>query len=190
VTATGRGSRARSENGPGLPGAGGATLRGALLIGVAVIVGIVLLSKAIDGGFLPSDSETPSEQADDADGDDDDGGSTVESSTTTTATPTTHVPAEVRVIVLNGGGPSGSAGTSSTAIAAAGFATVAASDTADVAATVVYATPGFEADAAVVAQTLGIAAPVQPMPATPPTGTPVGQVDVVVVLGPDFTPVG
>jgi hypothetical protein len=181
-------SPARGE-GPGLPSAGGATIRGAALVAVAVIVGVILLGKGFDTGFLPTSSETPSEQAANDDDDEeptDDGEGTT---TSTTAAAVAHDASQVRVIVLNGGGPSGSASTSSTALAAAGFPTLDAADTDDVAATVVFATPGFEADAAIVAQTLGIAAPAQAMPATPPTGTPVGQVDVVVVLGPDFTPV-
>jgi hypothetical protein len=177
------------EDGPGLAAAGGATARGAALVVVAVIVGVILLAKGFETGFLPTSSETPSEQAADDDEDEEATDGSV-STTATTATPATHVPAQVRVIVLNGGGPSGSAGTSSTALAAAGFTTLDAADTDDVAATVVYAMPGFEADAAAVAQTLNIPAPPQPMPATPPTGAPAGQVDVVVVLGPDFTPVG
>jgi hypothetical protein len=163
-------------------------MRGAALVAVAVLVGVVLLAKGFDTGILPTSSDTPSEQAVDDAADD-----AADDSTTTTATtavPVTHVPAQVRVIVLNGGGPSGSASTSSTALAAAGFAALDAADTDDVPATTVYSTPGFEADAAAVATALNIPAPPQPLPATPPTGTPVGQVDVIVVLGPDFTPVG
>lgn len=182
-----RGQRGRDDDGPGVPGAGGATLRGAALIAIAVLIGVVLLAEGFDNGVLPSSSETPSEQASDDD-DEDEGDEVTEPSTTTTATPTTHVPAEVRVIVLNGGGPSGSAATSSTAIAAANFTTLDAADTDDVTATVVYAAPGFEPDAAVVAEALGITAPVQPLPATLPTGVTAGQAEVVVVLGPDFTP--
>jgi hypothetical protein len=150
----------------------------------------VLLAKGFETGFLPSTSETPSEVAADDDDDDDGGDGSEVTTTTTAASPATHVPAQVRVIVLNGGGPTGSASTSSTALAAAGFTTLDAADTDDVGATVVFATPGFEADAAVVGTALNVAAPVQPLPAAPPTGTPVGAVDVVVVLGPDFTPVG
>ena len=185
-----RGTRGRADEGPGLPGAGGATVRGAALVAVAVVVGVILLGKGFDTGFVPSSSETPSEQAADDEEEEDEGEEATATSTSAPATPSTRVRAEVRVIVLNGGGPSGSANTSSTALAAAGFTTLDAADTDDVPATVVYATPGFEADAAEVATALNIAAPPQPLPGTPPTGMPVGQVDVVVILGPDFTPVG
>jgi hypothetical protein len=186
--------RGRDTEGPGLPGAGGATLRGALLIAAAVLVGVVLLGKGFDTGFLPSSSDTPSEQAGDGDGDDggtDGEGTDGEDATTTTVTPTTHAPAQVRVIVLNGGGPSGAAGTSSTALAGAGFTTLDAGNTDDVTASAVFYAETFQADAAAVAAALGITATPQALPATPPTGAPAaGQVDVVVVLGPDFTPVG
>lgn len=171
------------------PTASGVTARGAALVVVAVLAGVVLLATGLDSGFLPSSSETPSERADrpadDGDGDD---GTTTDPSTTSTVPPTTHVPAQVRVIVLNAGGPAGSAGTSSTALSAAGYVTLDAGNTDDAPASVVYAVPGFEADAAAVAAVLGIAAPPQPLPEPPPPGTPAGQVDVVVVLGPDFTP--
>lgn len=188
MTASGRGSRRRDDDGPGVPGAGGSTVRGALLIAVAVVIGVVLLGKGFDSGFLPATSDTPSEQAND----DGDGGGSDTSSTTTTSTPsTTHVPAQVRVIVLNGGGPSGSAGGASTALAAAGFTTLEETNTDNVGATVVYFVPGFDADAAAVAQALRISAAPQPMPSAPITNSPgAGQVDVVVVLGPDFAPVG
>jgi len=183
VTSPRRGRR--DADGPGIPGTGGATLRGALLVGLAVVIGVVLLGKGFDTGFLPSSSETPSERANDDDGD------ATTTSTSTTVTPTTHVAAQVRVIVLNGGGPSGSASTSGTALAAAGFTALDAADTDDVAATIVYFAPTFDADAAVVASTLGIANPPQPLPATPITGSPAaGEVDIIVILGPDFTPVG
>jgi hypothetical protein len=185
VTSPRRGSR-RDAEGPGIPGTGGATLRGALLVGVAVVIGVVLLGKGFDTGFLPSSSDTPSERAND----DDDGDATT-TSTSTTVTPTTHTADQVRVIVLNGGGPSGSASTSGTALAAAGFVSLDAADTDDVAATIVYFAPTFDADAAVVAGTLGLTNPPQPLPATAITGAPAaGEVDVIVILGPDFTPVG
>jgi hypothetical protein len=173
-------------------GAGGATMRGALLIAVAVIAGVILLGTGFDRDAVTSTGDDPSDQASgngDGNGDDEgDGGD--EETTTTTAPPTTHVPAQVRVIVLNGGGPTGSAGTSSTALTAAGYTAREPGDTADVPASVVYFNPGFDADAAAVATTLRIGAAPQPMPATPPEGAPAPtEVDVVVVLGPEFTPV-
>jgi hypothetical protein len=179
-------TRRRTASGDAGGDGGGSTFRGALLIGVAVIVGVVLLGKGFESGVLSSDPSTPSEE--EASGDNGDGGDTT---TSTTVTPTTHATAQVRVIVLNGGGPPGSAGATRTTLSAAGYTTLDATDTEpDVAASVVYYTPGFEADAAAIAAAVGITAAPQPMPEPPPQNTPVGQVDVVVVLGPDFTPPG
>ena len=178
--------RRSSDSGDPGPLGSGSTFRGALLIGGAVIVGVVLLGKGFESGAVSSDSSTPAEEeaANDQNGDDDD-----ETTSTSSATPTTHAAAEVRVIVLNAGGPGGSAATTRTTLAAAGYTTVPEGNSdPDVAASVVYYTPGFEADAAAVGAAVGITAAPQPMPATPPQNVPAGQVDVAVMLGPDFTP--
>ena len=166
------------------------TFRGALLIGAAVIVGVVLLGKGFESGVLSSDSNTPSEE--EAAGD-----ATATATTTTTststATPTTHPHrARCACIVLNGGGPAGSAATTRTTLVGGRLhdARRDRHSDPDVAASVVYYTPGFEADAAAVGAAVGITAAPQPMPATPPQNVPAGQVDVVVMLGPDFTPPG
>lgn len=181
--------RARgSDDGPGLPGAGGATVRGALLVGVAVLVGFVLLAKGFEGGFLPTSSETPSEDAadDDEPADDDDAAA---STTSSTVTSTTHATSAVRVLVLNSTGPSGSASAATEALAAAGYVTLEAGNADDqsVQVTAVYAQPGFEADAAAIATALGITATPQPMPTPPPPPAP-ADANVVLILGADFTP--
>lgn len=184
MTATRRGRR--DDEGSGVPGTGGATVRGALLVAVAVLVGVVLLGKGFDTGFLPSTSETPSERADDDDEDDAAG-----TTTSTTATPVTHAANEVRVIILNSTGPSGSAGTATTVLNGLGYVTLEGANAVDrnVQVTAVYATPGFEADAAAIAGHLSITAAPQPMPTPPPA--PAGtDVNVVIVLGADFTPPG
>lgn len=182
--------RARSsDDGPGLPGPGGATLRGALLVGVAVLVGFVLLAKGFEGGFLPTSSETPSEDAADDDEPDDDDDGAAASTTSSTVTPTTHATSAVRVLVLNSTGPSGSASAATEALAAAGYVTLEAgnSDDQNVQVTAVYAQPGFEADAAAIATALGITAAPQAMPSPPPAPAP-ADANVVLILGADFTP--
>nr|MBA2282106.1 LytR C-terminal domain-containing protein [Acidimicrobiia bacterium] len=166
----------------------GSSVRGALLLGAAVLVGVVLLGKGLESGVVPSTASTPSEEADGGDTDttattgaDGAGGTTV-------PTPVSHAPAEVRVQVLNGGGPSGSAATSATALTTLAFTALPVGDTSpDVPASIVYFQPGYDADGAAVATALGITTPAQPLPATPPTGTP-AEANVVVILGPDFTP--
>lgn len=181
--------RRSGEDGPGA-GAGGATLRGAVLIAVAVIIGVVLLGKGFDTGILGSDGETPSEEASNGDGNGEEGNGD-DGTTTTVPPPTTHAPAQVRVVILNGAGTAGIAAGATETVGTAGFQTLPAENTAPVPAGVVYYAPTFDADAAAIAALLGIAAPPQPLPATPVEGAPAaGTVDVIAVLGPDFTPAG
>ena len=156
-------------------------LRGAVLIAAAVIIGALLLAKGFDGGAA-------------SDGGDDGAAATTtagagESSTSSTqAQP--HPVNEVKVLVLNGGGPQGIAGTDTTALNSKGYVTVdPANAPADVAASVVYFTAGYDADAPAVAAALGLpASAVQPFPNPPPLD-PQGA-NVVVILGPDAAPAG
>jgi hypothetical protein len=169
---------------------GAATLRGGVLIGVAVLLGVVLLGKGFDSGFLPSASGDPSDQV--ATGGDDEGdeGTGSEGGTTTTAQPATRQPAEVRVQVLNSAAPvSGSAGTTTTVLSNLGYNALSAAnaDERGAATTVVYAAAGFEADAQAIATQIGLDVAPQPMPVPPPGPAP-ADVNVVVVLGADFTP--
>ncbi len=160
-------------------------MRGALLIAIAVLVGVVLLGQGFDSGFLPSDDGGTDVVTDDSGEDDPDDGDASE--TTTVQTPVTHAPQGVRVQVLNGGGPSGSAAAATTTLGTAGFVTVDASDTADIPATAVLYAEGFQADAQVVAATISSSAQPQPMGDAPPAPIEPGAVDVVVILGPDYT---
>lgn len=156
---------------------------------VAVVVGVVLLGKGFDTGFLPSTSETPSERAGDSGDDEEDDGDT--SATSTTVTAATHAANEVRVIVLNSTGPQGSATAATNALNGLGYVTLPQANATDrtIQATAVFVVAGFEADAAAVAGHLGITATPQPMPVPPPP--PAGDdVHVVIVLGADFTPPG
>jgi LytR cell envelope-related transcriptional attenuator len=171
---------------------GAATMRGAVLIGIAVLIGVVLLGKGFDSGFLPSASGDPSDQVATGDGDEGNGdeGTGDDGATTTEPPPTTRVPAEVRVQVLNSAAPvSGSAGTTTEFLSALGYNVIAATNADDRAATatVVYAASGFEADAQAIATSLGLSVTPQPMPVPPPGPAP-ADANVVIVLGPDFTP--
>lgn len=171
------------------PLAGAANLRGALLIAVAVIVGVVLLGKGFDAGVVDSSGGDPSDEVATGDDSDDDEGSSGDGGgdEPTTTTPLTHTPAQVRVQVLNSTGPSGSAATATTTISAVGYVTLEPDNAADrnATATTVYAQPGYEADAAAIAGSLGITAAPLPMPAPPPAPAPI-DANVVIVLGPDF----
>ncbi len=183
----------RSRGGDGAAAlTGGASLRGGLLIAVAVILGVVLLGKGFDSGFIGSSGGDPSDESATGGGNDDDDGEGDDPSTTTT--PVTHVAAEVRVQVLNGGGPAGSAGLATTALGTTGFVVVDATNAAaDVTATTVFVAAGYEADAAAVIAALGLTTTPQPMPTPPPAtegGPSDATVNIFVVLGPDFTPPG
>lgn len=187
--------RARRTDGGGGGGAGGAlagtaTLRGGLLIGAAVVLGVVLLGKGFDSGFLPSSSNDPSDEV--ATGNDDEGtdeGDGDDATTTTAPEELTHAPGEVRVQVLNSAGPQGSAAAATSALSAATYNVFEAETATDrnATASAVYAVSGYEADARQIATTLGITAEPQAMPATPPAPAP-PEAQVVVVLGPEFTP--
>jgi hypothetical protein len=180
--------RARRDDGGGGAGplAGAATLRGGLLIGAAVLLGVVLLGKGFDTGFLPSTSDDPSDQV--ATGNDDDGDGGDDATTTTpTTSAITHTPADVRVQVLNGGAVTGSAGAASDELTAALYNVVEAQDASQpVTASTIFAAEGYESDAAAIAEALGITSEVQPM-ATPPPAPAPADLNVLIVIGPDFT---
>ena len=175
------------------PLAGAANLRGGILIAVAVVVGVVLLGKGFDTGVLGSSGGDPSDEVATGGDETGDGGTTgTEDGVTTTTAPVAHTPAEVRVQVLNSAGPSGSAGNASTRLSTAGFVALGATNADDRAATAsaVYVQPGYEADGVAVAAALGLTTTVPvAMPAPPPPPAPV-EANVVVVLGPDYVPVG
>jgi hypothetical protein len=196
MTSPRRARRESPDDGGGVgpsPLAGAANLRGGVLIAVAVVIGVVLLGKGFDSGFLPSSSGDPSDEVATGDGDENGDSDTTDDTTDgtddTTVTASTHLPAEVRVQALNSTGPSGSASAATDALSALGYNVVAGDNAADRAApaTVIYVAAGYEADAAAIATALGITAAAQAMPAPPPAPAPADAV-VVVVLGPDFVP--
>jgi hypothetical protein len=107
-----------SERGRGIPlGAGSQTLKGALLVGAAVVLGIVLLQIVDNGSTGPVASRKPTTSTSTT--------STPKKSTnrTTTTTKTTAAkkPAQVRLLVLNAGAPSGSAVSVSSTLRGKGY---------------------------------------------------------------------
>ena len=179
-------------------------VRGLIVLGIAVLIGFLLLAKAGDDGsttVTASSGTTPT-----ADGSGDGGGtgttapngesgSTVPKSTTTAAanggekpTGTTRAPASVSVVVLNGsGGIKGVASATTEKIKAKGYKTLEPGNAAPVDKTTVYYTEGFQADANAVAGVLGLASTsVSAAPANPPAGT--SGANVIVVLGKDTPP--
>ncbi len=171
--------RSERRSAGGMSGGGFSAARGAALIAVAVILGIVLLNAIDDGNDGPVG----------------DGGakSTTSSTSTTTTTvaggtgstsPTTAKavavpPSEVTVAVLNGSGRGGVAGTLTNTLKAKGYKTLAANNAPVRTGSVIDAKVG---KAAVCSALLPLVpgAKVQAMPTPPPT---TGDADCIIVIG-------
>lgn len=158
--------------------------RGIILIAVAVVIGLILLSSGLD------DSEPINADAADADT-----GNVATGDTDTTETvPVTDgfVPTDIPVVVANGSGVSGAAGSVTEMLVAAGYNPGPPTDTnvptSETALDTVYyitAPESFEAQAQQVAADLGLPAEsVLEMPATLPVAPEdLGLAAVLVVLG-------
>lgn len=155
--------------------------RGAALVVVAVLLGLLLLRNGLDTSEVVTSSkgdDTGSDSGGDTGGD---------AGVDTTTTVPLKAPAEVTVIVLNGTSVGGSAGKYSTAIGSAGYQMLEPGDAATkIPATQVFFAPGYELEAAAVALAAGAPATLTPaaLP-TPPPGE-VGAAHVVVVIGTDL----
>jgi hypothetical protein len=151
--------------------------RGAILVVVAVLLGLFLLRHGLNS--TTTISTAPSH---------------VTSRTTTTTSGSTvttlavRAPAQTPTIVLNGSGVVGAAKKYSDALAHGGYDltnSLGANATANVGATQVLFAPGFNQEAIAVAAAIGApATSVGPLPATLPGKT--SGASVVVVLGPDL----
>ena len=105
--------------------------------------------------------------------------------TTGPAADQTLDPADVRVVVANGDGRFNLAGKNGSRLEAAGYTQIDLEDAAKVPATVLYYRPGFDDEAALIAQALLVPdALLEPLPDTPITSND-ALGDVIVVLGPD-----
>jgi len=154
--------------------------RGAALVVVAVVLGLLLLRNGLDTSEVVTSSKGDSTTKDKGS----DGGG--DPGTTTTTIPL-KAPSAVSVIVLNGTSVGGAAGKYSTAIGTAGYTMLAPGDAATkIPATQIFFAPGFEREAKAVALAAGAPASLTPaaMP-TPPPGE-VGAANVVVVIGTDL----
>ena len=157
-------------------------VRGAALIGLAVIIGIVLLQVIDDGTSGPiGDGGKVSA-----------GGTTATTATTATSNstgttaPTTAAapvkpPAQVAVLVLNGSGRAGAATAESNSLKGGGYQTLTPADAAKRTGTVVYFKPGYDRECALVANTVGGNAKTEAIPSPPPTGSQ--NASCVVILG-------
>jgi hypothetical protein len=183
--------------------------RGAILVVVAIAVGLFLLRNGIDTDVTRTDdraSQTTGATDDGAtddgatdDGATDDGatddGATDDGATDDGATddgstdpPDDGVrpPSEVSVIVLNGSGLAGAAGRWSDGIAAYGYQMLPP-DNANgrVEITQVQHQAGFEAEAAALVESLGSPPGVSPQPLGGEPPGPIANAQIVVVVGPD-----
>jgi hypothetical protein len=169
------------DNGDVARGASVAAAKGAGLVVLAIIIGIVLLN-IVDNGSksssTPSTHKTTSTTKKTT--------STTKKTTSTTKAPVTtaRAPALVRVIVLNGGAPTGSAKAMSSTLRSKGYTNqVLYGDwpNAGVTGKVVYCKPGFTQEGLALALAVGPGATSKPFPTTAPPLS--ANVDCVVTVG-------
>jgi len=155
------------------------TARGALLIGVAVVLGLVLLQH-VDSNRTAGDNVqaiTPT---------------TVVRTTIPPITTTTRAPRDVKVMVANGTPTNGVAATAQRPIAQAGYNVLAPVDgTAAAKAarrnSTVYYAAGYDGEARKIADLLQLSppAPIAPMPTVLPVSDLKGS-NILVLVGPDY----
>jgi hypothetical protein len=179
-----------------------AAVRGALLIGVAVIIGLLLLWRAHDDNDSSTARITSTNQPTATTTAPATGASTppANGSTpppeSTVPVATTHAPNQVSVLVANGSGTKGGASTVTNKLIPKSYATLPAADAdkSDYKASKVYYRAGYAEDAKQVARDLGVAEPVEAiieaMPEPPPVrgsnaAARAAQAHVLVLLGSD-----
>lgn len=148
-------------------------LVGAILIGVAIVIGVVLLVRGYDqeGALVVTAGETEQSTP------------TIEAPPVTEA-PVARPPAEVSVVVANGAGKAGAAGALKSELETDGYTTVATTDAAPVTTTLVYYADGAQAEAEALATVIGTDPnAIRVLPAQPPVE--MNGATVLVVLGPD-----
>ena len=141
--------------------------RGAVLVGLAVVVGIVLLQVVDKGAPVNNGGSTPVTDPRDQ--------------TTTTTPSDVRPPQEVRVLVLNGSGVSQAAATKANQLRGLGYAIAGTGNAAVQQGTNVQCRSDFENEADELAKTVGAGTLVVPFPEPPPAGSE--NADCIVVLG-------
>ncbi len=153
----------------------GNSARGVILLVVALVLGIFILSKTGTGASAPEvETQRPTTTK-------------ANSAATTTSTRAPRQPAAIKVLAANGSGVAGLGGKTGDRLTAAGYNSLAPTNTTtDVSTSVVAFTPGFEVEAAAVATVLGLPpTAVQALEADPPIEDTKGA-DIVVLVGPDL----
>lgn len=179
----------RAPAGGGGP-VGNAGARGALLLAVAVILGIVLLqqfdtpsipSGQVSATSIPDDDTTTTRRV---------GLTTVPQATTTTAH--ARAKAEVKVLVANGAGVRGLGASTTNALKEKGYTNIASPTdaTTSVEKTGIQFAEGYEAEARELAGVLSLPATVVTRLASPPVAAAdIGDAKVLVILGVDVSSV-
>lgn len=169
--------------------AGGAMMRGVVLIVVAVVLGIVLL-QSTDGPDPLTTATEDTTAVDPGDGDDGDTPATVpgtgddDTTTTTAATSPAVDPSTITVLVANGsGGVAGLAAAVTEVVDGAGYETAPPTNSQPIESSVVYYAPGFQEAATAVAQLFDPAPQVSPLPDPSPVSDLRGANVVVVASG-------
>ena len=177
--------------GPAGPGGTGpnAGARGALLLGVAVILGIILLQQFdtdIDtGGGSVAATSIPDDDGDTTSTTRRVGLTTVPPATTTTAR--ARAKADVKVLVANGAGIRGLGLATTNALKGVGYTTLTPTDaTVTIPKTSIQFAEGYEADAREVAGALTLPATIVTRLSSPPVAAAdLGDAKVIVILGED-----
>jgi hypothetical protein len=163
-------------------------VRGALLLAIAVILGVVLLNTFDDGEDPFAQNLVAAGQTTTT--------TTTEveapvATTTTVAAPAVRPPADVKILALNGTAVRGLGARLRDELAVSGFNVLAPDDSTDankpIPTTLVFSTPGYENEAADVATRLSLAATAVQTGAPPakPQAMELGP-NVIVVAGADY----
>lgn len=159
--------------------AGMAAGRAAMLLGVAVLLGLLLLN-ATDAE--PSRVTTATTVGIDDTIPGDDGGGDIPTDTTQVSRP----PGQVKVIVANATRTEGAAARITERLRLAGYDVLPPTDTGRQEATIVHFIPGYEPEAQVIAANLEVPpASVQPLP-TPAPVSDLNEAHVLVLVGPEL----
>ena len=163
----------------------GGLLRGIALIVVAIVLGVVLLNATDDEpvGIAAGDDDNGTELGGEPGGGDDE-------TTPTTAAAVARDPAQVTILVANGSGVRGAAGRVADTLKGSNYVTVEPTNTKTPAeASVVYFTPGYEADATAIANLLTPVPGVSALPAELPIDD-LAAANILVVVAADLAGAG
>ena len=157
--------------------AGMAAGRAAMLLGVAVLLGLLLLNATDAEGPRVTTDTTVDGPVETVPG---------EEGPLDTAAPTAKPPGEVKVLSANATRTEGAGGRITERLRLAGYNVVPPTDAPREDATEIFFTTGYEVEAQVIAETLGVpATSVKPLP-TPPPISDMRDAHVLVLVGPDL----